>query len=166
MVRHLRRNDAEEVVARLNGAAQHLIDDLGLGNHALLLKLLDGGGKRVAGRAEKLVGFGTGELQCERELDRRSLRDGTVRVRDDGGPRAAVDPGRVVRKGRVAMALALDMACADLVNKAMTIPGSVADVEGEKDVFTRIHPNTKWKVTIDQAVKMGVGTTNYELTRL
>ena len=71
----------------------------------------DGRGKRVTGRAEKLVGFGTGEPQRERELDRRSLRDGTVRVRDDGGPRAAVDPGRVVRKGRVAMALALDMAC-------------------------------------------------------
>ena len=71
----------------------------------------DGRGKRVTGRAEKLVGCGTGEPQRERELDRRSLRDGTVRVRDDGGPRAAVDPGRVVRKGRVAMALALDMAC-------------------------------------------------------
>ena len=71
----------------------------------------DGRRKRVTGRAEKLVGLSTGEPQRERELDRRSLRDRTVRVRDDGGPRAAVDPGRVVRKGGVAMALALDMAC-------------------------------------------------------
>ena len=67
----------------------------------------DGWGKRVAGRAEKLVGLGAGEPQRERELDRCSLRDGTVRVRDDGGPRAAVDPGCVVCQGRVAMALAL-----------------------------------------------------------
>ena len=71
----------------------------------------DGGGKRVAGRAEKLVGLGAGKPQRERELDRRSLRDWTVWVRDDGGPCAAVDPGRVVRERRIAMALALDMAC-------------------------------------------------------
>ena len=71
----------------------------------------DGGGKRVAGRAEKFVGFGAGETQRKRELDRGALRDGAMRVRDDGGPRSAVDPGRVVREGRIAMALALDMAC-------------------------------------------------------
>ncbi len=57
----------------------------------------DGRGKRVAGRAEKFVGLGAGEPQRERELDRRSLRDGPVRVRDDGGPCAAIDPCRVVR---------------------------------------------------------------------
>ena len=71
----------------------------------------DGRGKRVAGRAKKFVGLGAGKPQRERELDRRSLRNGPVRVRDDGGPCAAVDPGRVVREGRIAMALALDMAC-------------------------------------------------------
>ena len=62
--------------------------------------------------------------------------------------------------------VALDMACADLVNQAATIPGSVADVDGCDDVFTRIHPNTKWKVTIDHAVKMGMGTTEYELIKM
>ena len=62
--------------------------------------------------------------------------------------------------------VALDMACADMVNQAATIPGSVADIEGDEDVFTRIHPNTKWKVTIDQAVKMGMGTTEYEIVRM
>ena len=60
----------------------------------------DGRGKRVAGRAEKLVGLGAGETQRERKLNRRSLRNGSVRVREDGGPCAAVDPGRIVREGQ------------------------------------------------------------------
>ena len=83
----------------------------------------DGGGKRVAGRAEKFVGFGAGEPQRERELDRRSLRDWTLRVRDDGGPRAAVDPGRVVCEGRIAMALALDMACEQIGESSLAGDG-------------------------------------------
>ena len=62
--------------------------------------------------------------------------------------------------------VAIDMACADMVNNAATIPGSVADVDGEDDVFTRIHPQTRWKITIDQAVKMGMGTTEYELVKI
>ena len=53
-----------------------------------------------------------------------------------------------------------------MVNKAATIPGSVADIEGDKDVFTRIHPKTDWKITIDQAVKMGMGTTEYEIVKM
>ena len=58
------------------------------------------------------------------------------------------------------------MACADMVNNAATIPGSVADIDGDKDVFIRIHPNTNWKITIDQAVKMGMGTTEYEIVKM
>jgi len=62
--------------------------------------------------------------------------------------------------------VAIDMACADMVNNATVIPGSVADVEGVDDVFTRIHPQTRWKITIDQAVKMGMGTTEYEIVKI
>ena len=62
--------------------------------------------------------------------------------------------------------VALDQACADMVNKAMVIPGSHADREGSDDIFTRVNPNTDWHITIDHAVKMGMGTTEYEIVRI
>ena len=79
--------------------------------------------KRVAGCAEKFVGLGAGEPQRECELDCSALRDGPVRVRDDGGPCAAVDPGRVVRERRIAMALALDMACEQIGESSLAGDG-------------------------------------------
>ncbi len=62
--------------------------------------------------------------------------------------------------------VALDVACADLVNKQTVIPGSQADKEGCKDIFTRVHPDTDWRWMTDHAEKMGMGVTKYELIKL
>lgn len=62
--------------------------------------------------------------------------------------------------------VALDQACADLVNKQTVIPGSHADHDGPGDTITKANPVVKWRVTIDHAVKMGMGTTEYELIEL
>ena len=61
--------------------------------------------------------------------------------------------------------VALDMACADAVNAQQTIKGSIMDdVEHcHHDHFTDLHPTTNWKVCLDHAEKMGIGTTQYEL---
>ncbi len=64
-------------------------------------------------------------------------------------------------------AVALDQACADLCNAQPTLPGSyLAEQEAHHchhDHFTDTHPETNWKSCIDHAVKLGVGTDQYEL---
>jgi len=64
--------------------------------------------------------------------------------------------------------VALDRACVDLVNKAPIMAGSVLDGKDckNKDKFTLIYPNTNWKVCLDHAEKIGLGTQNYELLEL
>lgn len=76
--------------------------------------------------------------------------------------------------------VALDVACADLVNKMPANPGSIlddnikADVfhEGEHhdhcehDHFETTHPDTEWKSCIAHAKKLGIGTDEYELIRI
>lgn len=76
--------------------------------------------------------------------------------------------------------VALDVACADLVNKMPANPGSIladnfeADVfnEGEHhdhekhDHFEMTHPDTEWKSCIAHAKKIGIGTDEYELIRI
>ncbi|MGN0334105.1 MAG: DUF362 domain-containing protein [Lachnospiraceae bacterium] len=69
--------------------------------------------------------------------------------------------------------VALDMACADAVNAQPIIQGSVLtdpDHEGHaheaRDHFHHSHPNTDWKVCIDHAVKLGLGSAEYELIEI
>ncbi len=67
--------------------------------------------------------------------------------------------------------VALDQACADMVISAPAIKGSVANPRGEvdltnKDKFRLIHPNTDWKVGLEHAEKIGLGTMRYELVRI
>lgn len=76
--------------------------------------------------------------------------------------------------------VALDVACADLVNKMPANPGSIladnidSDVfnEGEHhdchkhDHFEMTHPDTEWKSCIEHAKKLGIGTDEYELVRI
>ena len=62
--------------------------------------------------------------------------------------------------------VALDKACADLVNAQMPIPGSKADVGTEGDNITRANPQVKWELTLEHAVKMGMGTEEYELIKI
>ena len=64
--------------------------------------------------------------------------------------------------------VALDQACADAVNKQPVVAGSQLDkmpkVHG--DHFTDSAPATNWKVAIEHAVKLGIGTDQYELIEI
>lgn len=76
--------------------------------------------------------------------------------------------------------VALDMACADLVNKMPANPGSIladnidADVFNEcghhdhekHDYFELTHPDTEWRSCLEHAEKLGLGTADYELVRI
>lgn len=61
--------------------------------------------------------------------------------------------------------VALDIACADAVNKQPIISNSLLaeKVHVHHDHFTDMHPDTNWKSCIDHAEKIGLGTRNYEL---
>jgi len=61
--------------------------------------------------------------------------------------------------------VALDVACADAVNRQPVMIGSLLDksLREHHDHFTDVSPTTDWKVAIDHAMKLGVGTKKYEL---
>lgn len=63
--------------------------------------------------------------------------------------------------------LALDHACADLVNAAPVLPGSALDgVDTKGDVFTAMHPATRWQDAIAEGERAGLGTAAYALVRI
>ena len=65
--------------------------------------------------------------------------------------------------------VALDMACADRVNRAPALSGSRLDEQLQKqgakghDHFHANHPVTNWRAGVDHAEKIGLGTKSYEL---
>ncbi|MBV7275617.1 DUF362 domain-containing protein [Clostridium sp. PL3] len=61
--------------------------------------------------------------------------------------------------------VALDVACADAVNHQPVMKGSLLEKHGSKhhDHFTDVSPETNWKVLIDHAEKLGLGSREYEL---
>ncbi len=61
--------------------------------------------------------------------------------------------------------VALDQACADAVNRQPVISGSVlAEREHcHHDHFTDTHPDTNWESCLEHAVKLGMGSREYEL---
>ncbi len=60
--------------------------------------------------------------------------------------------------------VALDMACADLVNAQPVMPGCAIDGLADcKDRFKMMHPETNYIVCLDHAQKLGIGTKEYEL---
>lgn len=60
--------------------------------------------------------------------------------------------------------VALDMACVDAVNKQPVIENSIMNERKHlDDHFTCLHPTTNWEVGIDYAVKLGLGSKEYEL---
>ena len=61
--------------------------------------------------------------------------------------------------------VALDKACADAVNNQPVMAGSLLEksICRHRDHFTRVSPETDWMVTINHAVKMGLGNKEYEL---
>lgn len=63
--------------------------------------------------------------------------------------------------------VALDIACADLVNKQPPLPNSMlGELNPEGDYFSAIHPATNWRTCIEHAVKIGLGRGEYELINI
>ena len=66
--------------------------------------------------------------------------------------------------------VAIDRASIDLVNDAAIMKGSVIDgkvKEGEKhDKFTLAQPHTDWRLGLDYAEKIGLGSQKYELIKV
>lgn len=76
--------------------------------------------------------------------------------------------------------VALDVACADACNRQPVIAGSVLADNKEKfpdhvcgpegcvkhDHFHMTHPDTNWKSCVAHAVKLGIGTADYELIEI
>ncbi|MDR2354286.1 MAG: DUF362 domain-containing protein [Deltaproteobacteria bacterium] len=64
--------------------------------------------------------------------------------------------------------VAVDQASVDAVNKAYVLAGTFADEHKIKnsDIFTSIHPSTNWKVQVEHAIKIGLGTSDYELIQV
>ena len=64
--------------------------------------------------------------------------------------------------------VALDVACAGAVNAQPVMPGSMLDEQEQKhhDHFINTHPDTNWKSCIAHAVKLGLGSCEYELIRI
>ena len=69
--------------------------------------------------------------------------------------------------------IALDQACADACNKMPVMPGSLLDDQMHKDHFcdhhdhfTNVTPETNWKVCLEHAEKIGLGTREYELIKV
>lgn len=64
--------------------------------------------------------------------------------------------------------VALDVACADAVNRQPVMPGSLLSKRehSHNDHFIDTHPNTDWNVSIEHAVKMKLGNRDYELIKI
>lgn len=69
--------------------------------------------------------------------------------------------------------VALDKACVDLVNAASHTPkgsalekAKMTEVDGKPDKFKSIHPDTDWRVTLNHAVEIGLGSLEYELIEI
>lgn len=64
--------------------------------------------------------------------------------------------------------VAIDVAAADMCNKQHAMKGSKLDGlehghEHEHDHFHLLHPSTNWKVQVEHAEKIGLGSTKYKL---
>lgn len=64
--------------------------------------------------------------------------------------------------------VALDVACADAVNRQPVMAGSQLDKMPKEhgDHFTDSAPSTNWKSAIEHGVKIGIGTDQYELIEI
>ncbi len=64
--------------------------------------------------------------------------------------------------------VALDQACADLVNAARGLPGTALNegMEPGGDKFRGVHPDIDWKVQLEHAERIGMGSRHYELKKL
>ncbi|MCI1209174.1 MAG: DUF362 domain-containing protein [Treponema sp.] len=65
-------------------------------------------------------------------------------------------------------AVALDQACADLMNKQPMLHGTIMDerTHTHNDWSKDVHPTTDWTIQLEQAEKAGMGTRAYELVTI
>ena len=62
--------------------------------------------------------------------------------------------------------VALDVACADAVNRQPVLPGTQLEEMSHShtgDHFHVNHPDTNWRSCVEHAEKLGLGTQSYEL---
>lgn len=60
--------------------------------------------------------------------------------------------------------VALDQACADLVNAMPALPGSIiAGINPGEDKFQKVHPGINGQVQLDHGMEIGLGQMEYEL---
>ena len=69
--------------------------------------------------------------------------------------------------------VALDQACADLCNQQIPVASSILGENikahgnhEDHDHFHMVHPDTEWRTCIEHAVKIGLGTDQYEMVRI
>lgn len=62
--------------------------------------------------------------------------------------------------------VALDLACAEAVNLMPANPGSALEKCPHGDHMDALHPDTNWRVQIEHGVKMGLGSSEYELIKI
>lgn len=62
--------------------------------------------------------------------------------------------------------VALDHACIDAVNAAPVIESSALGQKSNGDHFGTLHPTTHWRVQIEHAEEIGLGTGKYELVKI
>jgi len=63
--------------------------------------------------------------------------------------------------------VALDQACADLVNQAKGLPGSALKKKSAgTDKFKDIYPQVDWPIQLEYAEQLGLGTREYELVKV
>ncbi|MDR1612830.1 MAG: DUF362 domain-containing protein [Planctomycetota bacterium] len=79
-----------------------------------------------------------------------------VAVVPDIGMFAAFDP------------VALDLACAEAVNRQPVAVGSLLDRRDRRggDHFTDLFPDTDWRLCVEHAAKLGLGNLEYELVKM
>ena len=63
--------------------------------------------------------------------------------------------------------VAIDQACADLVNAQPALPNSIlAERQPDGDHFHTVHPITSWREAVTHGEKLGLGTSQYELIKI
>jgi uncharacterized protein len=64
--------------------------------------------------------------------------------------------------------VAVDQACADLVNQAQGLPDTalISGQEPGGDKFRGVHPQIDWEITLQHGERIGLGSRSYELVRL
>jgi uncharacterized Fe-S center protein len=63
--------------------------------------------------------------------------------------------------------VAIDQACADMVNQTRGLPGSALKKKSAGvDKFKDIYPQVDWPIQVEYAEQLGLGTRQYELVKI